>query len=165
MLKPSLKFNIVALVIAATFAFSLQASSQSTINDRATALFGAGMSLVQDITSSTKSEITQIGNVYSNAIQVASQNGDRAAASKLAAQFSREVKRAVAAGIANADDTAKETQDKLGRLLEAATMPSTIVKIDNYIGLLGVSFRVAKEEIFNAENAARKLVSNAALGR
>ena len=165
MIKSSLKFNIVALVIAATFAFSLQASAQNTIDDRATALFGGGMSLVRDITSSTNSEITQIGNVYSNAIQVASQNGDRTAASKLAAQFSREVKRAVAAGIANADDTAKETQDKLGDLLEAATMPSTIAKIENYIGLLGVSFRVAKEEIFNAENAARKLVSSAALGR
>ncbi|MCP4078955.1 MAG: hypothetical protein GY819_12665 [Planctomycetaceae bacterium] len=159
-----LKFNTIALVIATTFAFSLQASAQNNLDDRANALFGAGMALVQETTRDTTSEIFQIGRVYSNAIQVASQNGDRTAASKLAAQFSRDVKRAVTAGIASADDNAKETQGKLERLLQVATVPSTISRIENYIGLLGVSFRVAKEEIFNAENAARKLVSNASLG-
>lgn len=164
MLKSTLRFNTVALVIATTFAFSCQASAQDTIDDRADALFGAGMALIQGTASNTTTEIFQIGSLYSNAIKVASQNGDRVAASKLAAQFSREIKRAVSAGIAEADDNAKEVQDKLGRLLQVATVPSTIARIDNYIGLLGVSFRVAKEEIFNAENAARKLVSNASLG-
>lgn len=160
-----LKFNTIALVIATTFAFSLQASAQDTIDDRADALFSAGMALIQGTTSNTTTEIFQIGSLYSNAVKVASQNGDRVAASKLAAQFSREIKRTVSAGIADADDNAKETQNKLGLLLQAATVPSTIARIENYIGLLGVSFRVAKEEIFNAENAARKLVSSAALGR
>ena len=86
------------------------------------------------------------------------------AAAKLAAQFSQDIKRVVSAGIADAEDNVQEIQDKLGRLLKLATVPATIARIDNYLGLLGVSFRVAKEEIFNAENVVRKLVSNASLG-
>ncbi|MDG2014931.1 MAG: hypothetical protein P8J33_15610 [Pirellulaceae bacterium] len=156
------KISTIAIVIAASFAFSLQASAQQAIDDRADALFAASFASIQDAGAEIESDIAQLGTTYANAVSVAAQLGDRAAATKLSRQFSIAVKNLVGAGIAGINLETKQTQDKLGSLLKQATDPSTVVKIEQYIGFLEVAKRDIEADIFNAENAARTLVSNAA---